>query len=113
MNCIEKQVDVYNYCTAVSCTNWHVKESVLYLIRLEMGTHCRDRRTKGSYASRIHSDYNTYSSILDLLQAIRPFIGRYVFIKTNTRVKTITIYFIHPSGKLKLSSDRTTKNISQ
>ena len=26
---------------------------------------------------------------------------------------TITIYFIHPSGKLKLSSDRTTKNISQ
>ena len=42
---VGKQVDVYNYCTAVSCTHWHVKESVLYLIRLEMGTHCRDRRT--------------------------------------------------------------------
>ena len=27
-------------------------------------------------------------------------------------VTTITIYFIHPSGKLKLSFDRTTKNIS-
>ena len=26
---------------------------------------------------------------------------------------TITIYFLHPSGKLKLSFDRTTKNISQ
>ena len=26
---------------------------------------------------------------------------------------TITIYFIHPSGKLKMSFDRTTKNISQ
>ena len=26
---------------------------------------------------------------------------------------TITIYFINPSGKLKLSFDRTTKNISQ
>ena len=26
---------------------------------------------------------------------------------------TITIYFIHPRGKLKLSFDRTTKNISQ
>ena len=26
---------------------------------------------------------------------------------------TITIYFIHPSGKLKLSFDRTMKNISQ
>ena len=25
----------------------------------------------------------------------------------------ITVYFIHPSGKLNLSSDRTTKNISQ
>ena len=25
---------------------------------------------------------------------------------------TITIYFINPSGKLKLSFDRTTKNIS-
>ena len=26
---------------------------------------------------------------------------------------TITIYFINPSGKLKLSFDRTTKNMSQ
>ena len=26
---------------------------------------------------------------------------------------TITTYFIHPSGKLKLSFDRTTKKISQ
>ena len=26
---------------------------------------------------------------------------------------TITVYFIHPSGKLKLSFDRETKNISQ
>ena len=26
-------------------------------------------------------------------------------------ITTITIYFIHPSGKLKLSFDRTTKNI--
>ena len=26
---------------------------------------------------------------------------------------TVTIYFINPSGKLKLSFDRTTKNISQ
>ena len=26
---------------------------------------------------------------------------------------TITMYFIHPSGKLKLSFDRTTENISQ
>ena len=26
---------------------------------------------------------------------------------------TITIYFIHPSGKLKLSFNHTTKNISQ
>ena len=26
---------------------------------------------------------------------------------------TITIYFINPNGKLKLSFDRTTKNISQ
>ena len=25
----------------------------------------------------------------------------------------VTIYFIHPNGKLKLSFDRTTKNISQ
>ena len=30
-----------------------------------------------------------------------------------TQLVTITIYFIHPSGKLKLSFDRTTKNISQ
>ena len=28
-------------------------------------------------------------------------------------VITVTIYFINPSGKLKLSFDRTTKNISQ
>ena len=28
-------------------------------------------------------------------------------------VTTMTIYFIHPSGKLKLSFDLTTKNISQ
>ena len=28
-------------------------------------------------------------------------------------ITTITIYFINPSGKLKLSFDRTTKNISQ
>ena len=27
--------------------------------------------------------------------------------------RVITIYFINPSGKLKLSFDRTTKNISQ
>ena len=29
-----------------------------------------------------------------------------------TYIMTITIYFIHPSGKFKLSSDRTAKNIS-
>ena len=46
MDCTGKHVDVYNYCTAVSCTHWYVKESVLYLIRLEMGTHCRDHRTR-------------------------------------------------------------------
>ena len=28
-------------------------------------------------------------------------------------ITTITIYFINPSGKLQLSFDRTTKNISQ
>ena len=32
---------------------------------------------------------------------------------TNAIQVTITIYFIHHSGKLKLSFDRTTKNISQ
>ena len=30
-----------------------------------------------------------------------------------TITTTITTHFIHPSGKLKLSFDRTTKNISQ
>ena len=29
----------------------------------------------------------------------------------QTDIDTITIYFINPSGKLKLSFDRTTKNI--
>jgi len=29
------------------------------------------------------------------------------------KITTITIYFIHPSGELKLSFDRTTKNIPQ
>ena len=32
---------------------------------------------------------------------------------TITTTITITIHFIHPSGKLKLLFDRTTKNISQ
>ena len=31
----------------------------------------------------------------------------------NTYSITITIYFINPSGELKLSFDRSTKNISQ
>ena len=35
------------------------------------------------------------------------------FSNNNNNNKTVTIYFIHPSEKLKLSFDRTTKNISQ
>ena len=31
----------------------------------------------------------------------------------NNNNKTNTIHFINPSGKLKMSFDRTTKNISQ
>ena len=34
-------------------------------------------------------------------------------VSTPLTIITITIYFIHPCGKLKLSFDRTTKNISQ
>ena len=41
----------------------------------------------------------------------KPVICRYL--STQTSDITITIYFINPSGKLKLSFDRTTKNISQ
>ena len=36
-----------------------------------------------------------------------------VFTYASKGPQLITIYFIHPSGKLKLSFDRTTKNISQ
>ena len=38
--------------------------------------------------------------------------GRHLH-QSVTIITTITIYFINPSGKLKLSFDRTTKNISQ
>ena len=33
--------------------------------------------------------------------------------EARVTVTTMTIYLINPSGKLKLSFDRTTKNISQ
>ena len=33
-------------------------------------------------------------------------------ITARRKITTITIYFINPRGKLKLSFDRTTKNIS-
>ena len=36
-----------------------------------------------------------------------------MLIKLLLTITTVTIYFIHPSGKLKLSSDHTMKNISQ
>ena len=50
---------------------------------------------------------------LPRLQRMLQKIQGYDFTIEYRQGKTITIYLIHPSGKLKLSFDRTTKNISQ
>ena len=39
--------------------------------------------------------------------------GMFQTFDARITITTITIYFINPSGKLKLSFDRTTKNVSQ
>ena len=39
--------------------------------------------------------------------------GVAVVVSEGSTTVTITIYFINPSGKLKLSFNRTTKNLSQ
>ena len=38
------------YCCTVSCTQWCVKETILYSIRLEMGNQCSDHRLWGYQA---------------------------------------------------------------